>query len=59
MSNVLNLKKNARFNSEYKLNFNSIVCPENESDFDYLSKYFKFRNITDEKKKEAMLKEEE
>lgn len=46
-------------NSEYKLQFKSIICPENECDFAYISKYLKVRNITSESKKKALLKEEE
>lgn len=59
MSKVLNSKSHSAFNSDYKINFNSIVSPENETDFDYLSKFFKTRNISNENKKKELLIEEE
>ena len=59
MSNIFLQKHYSDYNSQFKLRFKSIVCHENESNFHYLSKYLKVRNIPDEQKKEALIKEEE
>ncbi len=59
MSKGLNLKSHSGFNSECKIHFKSIVSPENETDFNYLSMFFKARYISDENKKKAILIEEE
>lgn len=56
MINSVNAQNFSNSVSKSNLNFNSIICPEREKDFIYLSKYFKLKIISDEKKKEDLLK---
>jgi len=59
MSKNLNKHNNFNLNANFFIQFKSIICPENEKDYYYISKFYKTKEISNDEKKKELLKQEE